>query len=214
MDADQPFPEQQHPDATSDPTSTEHGDLERIADEYGVAIVDWPAHAAQRVGFARAGIARLLLLDADAPLPDDCGIDEDWVRSPVDLDDVRARLERLVRTARMVRSGPPTLVDGVYLRRGALQVSLTPAQARVMAVLIDEPGSTIDRQRLCDAVWPDGDGDLRALDDLVHRMRRRIAGLGVVVRNVRGRGFALDVEHARTASPDTEGDPPSLRSVS
>jgi two-component system, OmpR family, response regulator len=185
---------------------TETPDLADVADRFGVAVVGWPDEASHRVGLARAGVARLLVVAPDVAPPPDCSIDEDWVRLPITLDDAVARLERVVRVVRMMRSGRPTVVDGHLLRRGALQVHLTPAQAVVMNALLEHDGHTVDRATLCAIVWPDGSGDVRALDDLVHRMRQRVAGLGIVIRNVRGRGFALD-------PGQIDPDAPELRSA-
>lgn len=157
----------------------------------GVALLEWPREQARRDGLARQGVPRLLLVAEDAPPPTALGDDEDWIRLPADEQDVYARVRRLgVWSASREAPSPVLLADRV-LRRGDAMIVLTPLEAVLTAVLLDEPGRVVPRSRLEQAAWPDGEPNRRATDTHLYRLRRRLQGLGLAIAAVRGRGFAL-----------------------
>ncbi|MET0434365.1 MAG: hypothetical protein ABW025_09385, partial [Cellulomonas sp.] len=53
-------------------------------DRLGVELVHWPRDEVLRRRLARAGIARLLLVEQEVEAPTGIGVDEDWVRLPAD----------------------------------------------------------------------------------------------------------------------------------
>jgi len=61
-----------------------------------------------------------------------------------------------------------------------------------VTALLEHPGHVIERGRLEAMVWPDGAPGPKALDGVVFRLRRRLQGLGLVLRSAQARGFALD----------------------
>lgn len=167
-----------------------------MADRAGVELLPWPADEARRQHLARAGVPRLLLVSNAEPAPSAIGLDEDWVRVPADDGDLIARLERLAMAVERLRHERPTLDAQRMVHFAGAHVLLTRSQAAVVALLLDRPGSVVSRQRLEAAVWPDAAVGPRALDAVVFRVRRRLAGLGIVVRNAHAHGFALDLPDA------------------
>jgi DNA-binding response OmpR family regulator len=164
-----------------------------IADRAGVELVVWPAYESRRQHLARAGVPRLLLVEALAEVPHAVGLDEDWVRLPADDRDLLARLERLSAAVEHLRTERPVLDSRHMLHFAGAHVVLTRQQAAVVAMLLEHPGATVSRDRLEAAAWPGGDAGPRALDAVVFRVRRRLAGLGLVVRNAHAHGFAIDL---------------------
>ena len=135
----------------------------------------------------------LYLIDADAPPPATWGELEDWVRLPADPGELYHRADRLIsRAAGTTTSGVRIDQDDV-LRSGGQLVPLTPVEARLVELLLDNVGELVARDTLESWLWPDGlPPDGRALDNRVKRLRHRLDGLPVHIHTVRGRGFLLE----------------------
>ncbi|MEA2590121.1 MAG: two-component system, OmpR family, response regulator [Actinomycetota bacterium] len=153
---------------------------------HAVGVVRWPAEADRRDELERLGIPRLLLVDAGAP-PPEVTSDEDWVRLPVGDEDLRARVERLAQAA----APRPTLDEYGVLTHGDGWVGLSPLEESIVRMLLDSFGTTVSRTDLADRAWPDGGRGPRALDTKIHRIRHRLAPLGLAIHTVRRRGFVL-----------------------
>lgn len=160
-----------------------------------VALISWPQDEVLRSRLAAAHRPRLLLVGAaDPPPPADDEL-EDWIRYPLDPDELTIRIATLADRARRARRHPPSLVldaDGV-LRADDRWVALAPLVARVLEVLLARPGALVYRSELIAAAWPDEPPvDERALDGVIGRLRRRVAPLGVRIHTLPRLGFMLD----------------------
>jgi two-component system, OmpR family, response regulator len=164
------------------------GALEDLA----VELIRWPEERARHDRLRSSGVPCLLLVTG-AP-PDHLGIDEDWIRLPCDESDLVARARRLHRRAVGRRVDKLQFDPDGVLRASDEVVVLSEAETALLAVLLAEPGRTVARRRIEDAVWPDTAVGSKAVDALVYRLRRRLSGLGLTVRAVRGRGFVIDVD--------------------
>ena len=87
-------------------------------DGIDVALIPWPDEESALEELARAGRPRILVVAAAVPPPDVRDPLEDWVRVPVDHDDVEVRARRLARIAVARRS--PANGAGRTARSGAL----------------------------------------------------------------------------------------------
>lgn len=159
----------------------------------GDPVVDlrWPAQAAERLARQRSGLPRLLVVDRGAEPPPTWDPLEDWVRPGADAVERHVRRERLRR--RFAARPPPVLDEDGLLRRGSSWVALPPGERATLARLLAVPGSTVTRAALAEAVGRRAGDGPRALDNVIRRLRRRIAPLGMTVCAVRGTGFLLDV---------------------
>jgi DNA-binding winged helix-turn-helix (wHTH) protein len=168
-----------------------------IRPSHAVGVVQWPSESGRRDELERLGIPRLLLVEPGVPTPE-VRDDEDWVRLPVDDEELRARVERLAQV------GPPhpTLDEFGVLTHGDAWVGLSPLEESIVRLLLDSFGTTVSRTDLAARAWPDGGRGPRALDTKIHRIRHRLAPLGLAIHTVRRRGFVLE-----TARPE-----PSVRS--
>jgi DNA-binding response OmpR family regulator len=160
-----------------------------------VELVHWPREQRLRTSLARAGVARLLLVDADAPPPEDVGLDEDWIRLPADERDVVLRAERLsLWLAHLDRQQLVLDADRVAHRAGRVAV-LSSVEAAALSLLL-ERATTVSRADLEAAMWPDGAPSTRSLDNAIYRLRVHLEPLGVAIRSSRTRGFRLDPDVA------------------
>jgi DNA-binding response OmpR family regulator len=161
-------------------------------DRLGVELVHWPRDEVLRRRLARAGVARLLLVEQDADAPVGIGVDEDWVRLPADERELWTRAERLSRLSAALDRELPVLHDGRVLTHGTGTVVLSKSEAVAIRLLLDSIGTVVPRGVLDDALWPDGPpGSGRALDALIERLRRRLVGLHLCIRSVRNKGFLI-----------------------
>jgi DNA-binding response OmpR family regulator len=156
-----------------------------------VELVLWPSELNRRNVLARAAIPRLLLVAADASPPDVIGVDEDWVRLPATDSDVMARATQLLRFDTHMRGHEPHIDSNRVLHRAGTTVTLTVAEASIMSLLLGRVGQLVPHAELESAVW-DGVAPSRdAIDAAMYRLRRRLGGLSLCIRSVRGRGFVL-----------------------
>lgn len=158
-----------------------------------VALIVWPAEAARRDGLAARGQPRLLVVDdgVEPPQMHDCL--EDWVRAPAGEQELQARTEALAVRARCHHRVVPVLDEEGFVRFGSHWVHLPPVEARLVGALLERLGAVVGSPRLIRAGWPEGGASRAMLDVRIHRLRRRLAPLGLVIRTVRQRGWILEV---------------------
>jgi DNA-binding response OmpR family regulator len=160
-----------------------------------VALVSWPEDESSRRRLAAARQPRLLLIAPGVAPPVLTDELEDWIRFPLDPDELAVRMATLVARAGDVEPRPAGLVldgDGV-LHCEDRWVSLPPTEARVLAELLGRPGHAVHRADLAAVAWPAGlPADERALDGVIKRLRRRVAPLGVRIHTVNKVGFLVD----------------------
>jgi hypothetical protein len=165
-----------------------HEGLDEVTD------VHWPADAAQRAELAGAGRPRLLIVAEGQEPPVTADPLEDWVRPSADAVEVYVRRDRLRRRA-AARAPAAIDADGL-LHRGDRWVALSPGELAALTALMSQPGYMVARADLAAAVGMDAsevDEKTRTLDNVVRRVRKRIAPLGMAVCVVRGAGFLLEM---------------------
>ncbi|HEY3141924.1 MAG TPA: winged helix-turn-helix domain-containing protein [Acidimicrobiales bacterium] len=160
-----------------------------------MTLLCWPDDESARRQLAAARLPRLLLIGRgrEPPVVDDEL--EDWVRFPLDADELELRTAVLLDRAREVPARPWGLrldADGV-LHREDRWVAVPPIEERVLARLLDHPGHVVHRDELVYAAWPETlPADGRAVDGVLKRLRRRVAPLGVRIDTVGRVGYLLD----------------------
>jgi hypothetical protein len=172
----------------------------------GVQVLRWPAQEIWRRSLAAAGTPRLLLLDADAPPPEDWDELEDWLRLPLDADELHARARAVRMRARSVAR--PVLDDEGLCWFEDRWVDLTPSQASLVALLLEHYGEVVPAVDVIAAI--EGAGACAgpsALKNALVRLRTRLAAIDLEVRTVRGRGYLLQ----RAEADGTERSDPEDR---
>jgi DNA-binding winged helix-turn-helix (wHTH) protein len=117
---------------------------------------------------------------------------EDWIRVPAQALDVVVRLAGLERRAQAPEVLRPRIDDDGVLSMGETWVSLPPVDHRLARVLVERFNAVVSRDTLARAGWPDRTPARNALDVHVLRLRRRLEPLGLAIRTVRSRGYALE----------------------
>jgi hypothetical protein len=158
-----------------------------------VTDLHWPADAARRAELAGAGRPRLLIVAEGEEPPITSDPLEDWVRPSADAVELYVRRDRLRRRA-AARAPASIDADGL-LHRGDRWVALPPGELAALTALISEPGYMVARADLAAALGmaAEVDQETRTLDNVVRRVRKRIAPLGMAVCAVRGAGFLLEI---------------------
>ena len=163
-----------------------------------VTLLRWPDDTAARQRLAAARRPRLLLLAPGQAPPTAADELEDWIRYPLDADELAMRTATLAERARAVDPRPPAPeldADGRLQAGDGRWVAVAPLEARLLGLLLERPGQVVRRDELAAAGWPDGlPAGERVLDGAVKRLRRRVAPLGVRIHAVTAKGYLLDHE--------------------
>jgi predicted component of type VI protein secretion system len=86
----------------------------------------------------------------------------------------------------------------VFIGGQELSPPLSPAQYRLLEILLDNEGQVVSRDEVVEAVWSEDEAfgvTEQAIDALVHRLRERIATMDPdheYIVTVRGHGFRLE----------------------
>jgi two-component system response regulator TctD len=131
---------------------------------------------------------------------------DDYLPKPFDLDELEARLRALVRRssdAVEARPAPAAATLGVLRHdkdSGAIYahdapMDLTPRELALLRALLAQPGRAVAKERLYELVFP-GQSDVQyeAIEVVVYRVRKKLAGTGVVLMTLRGLGYLLKAE--------------------
>jgi hypothetical protein len=157
----------------------------------GVRLVRWPDDDDRRAELARAGVACILLVPVDAAPPEEWDELEDWVRLPLDPDELQHRARTLRRRARATER-PWFDADGL-LHVGARWVDLPSGPRAVTELLVSRFGEVVYADELAKC-YLDAGGSAResARKTMIVRVRHRLAEVGLDLHNVRDSGYLLD----------------------
>ncbi len=124
---------------------------------------------------------------------------DDFLAKPFDLAELEARLHALIRRARSsahLRQGCGPLTWDIATRGFTLNdepLTLTPREHAVLRVLIQHVGEPLSKSEILDRVVSDErDINPEAIEVLVHRLRKRLAGSAVRISTLRGLGYVLE----------------------
>jgi two-component system response regulator MprA len=124
---------------------------------------------------------------------------DDYLTKPFAIAELLARVQALARrlpaATTEVGSGGVRLDPASHaVTNGAVTVTLTPTEYRLLATLAAAPGAVVRRAALVAAAWPDGAiVHDNTLDAYLTRLRRKLreAELPEVIETVRGVGYLL-----------------------
>ncbi|WP_027013874.1 response regulator transcription factor [Comamonas composti] len=133
---------------------------------------------------------------------------DDYLAKPFDLDELEARLRALQRRsldsfttrpdAESMSLGPLRLdkqSGAFYLHDSVLE--LTPREQALLRALLARPGHAVAKERLFSLVFP-GESDVQyeAVEVVVYRLRKKLAGTGVELVTLRGLGYLIKTASA------------------
>ena len=133
---------------------------------------------------------------------------DDYLTKPFNRDELLARLQAMLRRASLPAFGPaPTAapagssalrLDPELPRAwlGEEPVELTQREWLLLGLLVRHSGRVVSREDVLDAWQAEpaeaGGGTSNALEVYVHRLRRKLAGSTINIRNIRGLGYMLE----------------------
>lgn len=159
-----------------------------------VELVRWPKHDDRRRELDAEELPRLLLVDADHEPPISTSPLEDWIRLPADDADLQARIDGLIAIASGVGETRTPRIDGDgVLRFRDKWVALPPIEMRMVQAMLARVGNVVSRDALARHGWQGGSPGRNVLDVHIARLRRRIEPLGLSIRTVRQRGYAMEM---------------------
>jgi DNA-binding response OmpR family regulator len=134
---------------------------------------------------------------------------DDYLTKPFNRDELLARLQAMLRRARLPAFDPGTPAAGSPhaggLRldpaqprawMGSEAIDLTQREWELLGLLLRHSGQVVSREAVLAAWQADGESSglaSNALEVYVHRLRRKLAGAPLTIRNIRGLGYMLEV---------------------
>ena len=141
--------------------------------------------------------------EVDVVIGLDAGAD-DYITKPFGLAELLARVRAQERRQQRARGRGPLRAGSIDLdgeaRRawsGGKELSLSPKEFDLLALLVGESGRAVTRERIIDMVWDENwFGSTRTLDMHIVALRRKLAEAGessARITTLRGVGYRLDV---------------------
>jgi DNA-binding response OmpR family regulator len=137
---------------------------------------------------------------------------DDYLTKPFNMAELLARLQAMLRRARLPAFGGSLEVQSAAHTRlrldpvrplgwlGEDPMDLTHREWSLLSLLVNNMGQVVGREDVL-AVWQTQPQDgaavgSNALEVYVHRLRRKLGNSGLNIRNVRGLGYMLETENA------------------
>jgi len=182
----------------------------RLPDRHGLSLLASMRDAGDRTP--------VLVLTAEGSLQDrvrglHLGAD-DFLSKPFAIEEVEARLTALVRRSRGIQH--PRLQcgslsydsDSRAFMLGSELLALTPRENAALTALLLRSGMPVGKQRLSGKVFPqDSEVGPAAIELVLHRLRRKLAGSDVRIATVRGLGYMLEGGGAAATVEDADAEP-------
>jgi two-component system response regulator TctD len=134
---------------------------------------------------------------------------DDYLPKPFDLDELEARIRALVRRLQPADLKVPALVrqarpafcglsldsDSGSVEFRGQPLELPPRELALLRALLSKPGHAIAKERLFEQVFP-GESEVQydAIEVVVYRLRRKLAGVPVQIMTLRGLGYLLKAQ--------------------
>lgn len=158
----------------------------------------------RRLRAAGQGLPCLVLTARDALHDRVEGLDagaDDYLPKPFAIAELEARILALIRRSR--GRAHPRLQCGALVfdgetrsfTLGGAPLALTPRESTLLGALLARSGQPLTKAQLLDKVFSlDADVSPDAIEVLVYRLRKKLAGHGVTIVTLRGFGYLLEPE--------------------
>jgi len=157
-----------------------------------VSVLRWPEDEELRQQLAWFALPRILLVEGRIRPPELLDELEDWMRTPADPADLRARSDVVRRRAHASLGPSPLLDDDGLLWMGTSWVALTAPQAPVVRLLLDNLDRVVRFETVVAAYeQAGGSGHPASVRTLLARLGARVRSVGLELVTVRRRGVLL-----------------------
>lgn len=156
----------------------------------------------RRLRRRNAGMPVLILSGREKPEEKVAGLDlgaDDYLVKPFSLNELQARVRALLRRGEgasvPVISYSELSYDTVsrVASIGGRALALSVHEIGVLEILLRRFGRVISKEQMVEQLYSyDKEVSHNAIEVYVHRLRKKIAGAGVTVRTLYGRGYLLD----------------------
>lgn len=126
---------------------------------------------------------------------------DDYLAKPFDLDELEARLRALHRRNAATAESSTDRIHAGNLHydkvSGAVYcgdhiMDLTPREVALLSALMHKLGHAVSKEQLFDQVFPNAsEVQYEAVEVVVYRLRKKLAGTGVSLMTLRGLGYLL-----------------------
>jgi two-component system, OmpR family, response regulator len=134
---------------------------------------------------------------------------DDYLTKPFNLAELQARLSAMLRRSQLPAFDGSRALEGLRVHAseprawlanaaGETELDLTQREWSLITLLVTHAGRVVGRDDVL-ARWRHDDGDLasaepenNALEVYIHRLRKKLEGSSLSIRNVRGLGYLLD----------------------
>jgi len=130
---------------------------------------------------------------------------DDYLTKPFPMEELVARVRALLRRPAAWRAALPAygdihlILDEGRLGCGDEAITLSPSEQQILLSLVRQEGRTVRRSTLEAAAWGLSEAVTpNALDVALHRLRRKLLGVGsrLQIVNIRNQGYALREDSA------------------
>lgn len=158
----------------------------------GIEVLRWPDDEPRRRQLAEDAVPRLLVVAELERPPSDLALDEDWIREPVDHEELRSRHAALLQRAGCAAHAPVVDDDGL-LWWGDRWVAVPDAQLPIVQLLVARVRQLVRKEDLLRTYEAHGGSpNPVAMKAMLGRLVKRFERVGLDLRAVRGRGYLLD----------------------
>lgn len=129
---------------------------------------------------------------------------DDYITKPFSPKVLVAKVKALLKRTEGSKYNSEHIVDidGLYINKLSHEVKvnnyiiyLSPKEYELLLYFIENKGIVLNREKILDTVWGyDFDGDLRAVDTNVKRLREKLKDKSEFIATVRGIGYRFEVK--------------------
>jgi DNA-binding response OmpR family regulator len=170
------------------------GSPEGDGDDVTVALLRWPAERARAQRLEDSRLPFLLLVGEHEPPPLSGYRFMDWVRSPVDPDELVVRRSNLEDRFVLDRAGPRPRLDEETGRLSFCHstIDVAPSQVEVLTALLAAYREIVPRADIRGALGMSSTDTDELLASRLVRVRRQVRGVGLDIKRVGRVGYALE----------------------